>query len=167
MERRHEVTRRLLSLLTALSLVLCVAVVVLWVRSHSIGDELRCYRPPRLFEVLSSGGLVRIGSGQFVSGAYPPPTGWQGTFWPFRRENDTYEFDLSYGTTFGFGYERWVRQSPGLTADVRLTTFPFWAPALTFAALPGAAIVRLISRRRRRRRSAARGFPVDATTPTA
>jgi hypothetical protein len=43
--------RRVLNLLTALSLLLCVAVVVLWVRSHSFKDGLQLR--PR-----SGGGLV-------------------------------------------------------------------------------------------------------------
>jgi hypothetical protein len=33
--------RRLLNLLTALSLVLCAAVCVLWVRSYFVGDTVR------------------------------------------------------------------------------------------------------------------------------
>ena len=34
-------TRRLLNFLTALSLLLCVAVVALWVRSYWVSDEVR------------------------------------------------------------------------------------------------------------------------------
>jgi len=36
--------RRLLNLLTALSLLLCVAVCVLWVRSYWIGDRWACHK---------------------------------------------------------------------------------------------------------------------------
>jgi glucan phosphoethanolaminetransferase (alkaline phosphatase superfamily) len=36
--RRPRVKRRLLNLVTVLSLLLCVAVVVLWVRSYSVAD---------------------------------------------------------------------------------------------------------------------------------
>ena len=39
MEHRHEVTRHLLNLLTALSLLLCVAVCVLWVRSYTRAEH--------------------------------------------------------------------------------------------------------------------------------
>ena len=37
--------RRLLNLLTALSLLLFIAVVILWVRSHWVADSVRSYRP--------------------------------------------------------------------------------------------------------------------------
>ena len=143
--------RRLLNVLTLVSLLLCVAVVAFWARSHFMGDELRRYLPPHQFEVLSSGGLVRVGWGEFLAADCPPPEGWRGTFWPFRRGSDTYESDLRQGTTFGFGYERWVRRTPRLTADTRLTTFPYWVPALAFAALPALAAVRRLRARRRAR----------------
>jgi hypothetical protein len=39
------VKRRLLNLLTALSLLLCVAVVALWVRSRMVFDEVYWLRP--------------------------------------------------------------------------------------------------------------------------
>src|SRR5688572_11939658 len=145
-------TRRLLNLLMALSLVLCVVVVIFWARSYLMGDELRRYRPPRVFEVQSNGGLVRVGWGPFVAVDFPPPLGWRGTFWPFERDSDTYESDLRPGTTLGFGHERWVRRTPGLTADTRLITFPYWLPALALAALPAAAGVRLLVARRHARR---------------
>ena len=38
--RDDRMTRRLLNFLTALSLLLCVAVSVLWVRSRSVGDYI-------------------------------------------------------------------------------------------------------------------------------
>jgi len=56
--------RRLLNLLTALSLLLCVAVVVPWVRSHYVGEYLYWTPsgpPSRLFAVTSADGLLWLG----------------------------------------------------------------------------------------------------------
>jgi hypothetical protein len=162
----RRVRRHLLNVLTALSLLLLVGVVVFGARSHVIGDELRWLRPPWIFEVLSSGGLVRVGWGRFDEKTYPPRLGWSGTFWPFERETDTYEFDLHRRATFGFGYERWTWNSKALTADTRLVTFPFWLPALVCAGLPAAAVVRLVRARRRVRRGGvctACGYDLRAT----
>ena len=144
--------RRLLNLLTALSLLLCAAAVVFWVRSHAVGDELRYHCPPRQLEVLSNEGLVRVGWGEFVARDYSPPVGWQGSFWPFERETDYYEADLRRGTTFGIASERWMRQTPGLRADVRMVTFPYALLTLVFAFPFACIIVRRLTGRRRGRR---------------
>ena len=56
-----EMTRRLLNLLTALSLLLCVAVMVLWVRSHSVNDQfLFARRGAPLWRVFTHDGSVVV-----------------------------------------------------------------------------------------------------------
>jgi hypothetical protein len=144
--------RRLLNLLTALSLILLVAVFVFWWRSHAVGDAVQWYRRPRTFVAHSNDGLIRLEWGEMASQNYPTPAGWQGTFWPFERATDYYEADLRQGTTFRFRYERWVWNDRDLTADVRLITFPYWLPALLLTAPVVAGAVRLRRRRRRARR---------------
>jgi hypothetical protein len=52
--------RRLLNLLTLLSLLLCVAVATLWVRSYSVEDELRAAREGIDYRGMSILGRVRI-----------------------------------------------------------------------------------------------------------
>ena len=51
--------RRLLNLLTALSLLLCVAVVVLWVRSYWTADTV-LLRSERLYRATSGGGVLVV-----------------------------------------------------------------------------------------------------------
>ena len=99
----------------------------------------------------SSGGLVRVGWGEFDANDYAPPLGWQGSFWPFEGESDTYFVDLRPATALGFGYEHWVQRAPGLAADTHLVTFPYWLPALVCAALPLTIVTRRIHARRRKR----------------
>ena len=67
-------TRRLLNLLTALSLLLCVAVVALWARGVGTGDRvmLKAERKDggtwtiRYWEAASVSGRVRVGAGLLV-----------------------------------------------------------------------------------------------------
>jgi hypothetical protein len=119
-----------------MSLLLFLATVALWVRSYWLGDYLRWYRSPRTVEVLSNDGLLRIGWGELLSLNFPPPAGWEGSIWPFRRTVDHYSADLRTGTTLGFGYERWRRQTHDLTANTRVLTFPCWLVTALFAAPP-------------------------------
>ena len=51
-------TRRLLNLLTLLSLVLCVAVVVLWARSYAVADEVHLLGRGRGYYLESSRGRL-------------------------------------------------------------------------------------------------------------
>jgi hypothetical protein len=59
--------RRLLNLLTAMSLLLCVAVVVVWVRSYWVGDALLWGEvsgsPVSVAGVSTSSGVVAVGRG--------------------------------------------------------------------------------------------------------
>ena len=48
-------TRRLLNLLTVLSLLLCVAACVLWVRSYWIPDRTQILSMPRFFLIFATG----------------------------------------------------------------------------------------------------------------
>src|SRR5688572_67214 len=65
---QETVTRRLLNLLTALSLLLCVAVVALWVRSYYRADEILVARAGGTLWRASAGrGLVQV----LASGPWP------------------------------------------------------------------------------------------------
>ena len=142
--------RRLLDLVTVLSTLLCATACVLWARSHMAGTSLLRYDPPRVLDVISAGGLLRVGWGEMTSAEHAPPPGWT-----VSRSSD----DLRPGTTLGFGYERWRRQSPGLSADTRLLTLPYWSLALCSAGPPAA---RAWSWRRRRHRARAGLCPACA-----
>jgi hypothetical protein len=90
--RRHAMKRRLLNLLTALSLMLCVAVGVLWVRSYYTGDwisrtnvrDRRDYKDASEWVFYSTDGLIVVTVGSYRWGEGPPfhsgPTE-QGIWW--------------------------------------------------------------------------------------
>ena len=143
---RHwgNVRRRLLNLLTTLSLLLSVAVVALWVRSYAWGDSLSWRRAPRQFDATSD---VMLGWSRIVSD-YPAPEGWQGSFWPFRRETETIRFMRRPGGAWGFGFDRVRREEPGQLYEATSAVFPWWAVSLPLLASAGACLVATVRRRR-------------------
>src|SRR5688500_1299965 len=79
----HEGTsmrRRLFAILSAVSLLLFVAVVVMWVRSYDPGDFVRYCDPPSAFSFESSRGLCQITWGDFVAHYDSPTAGWDISF---------------------------------------------------------------------------------------
>ena len=137
-------------LFSALSLLLFVAVVVLWVRSYGPGDYVRHYDPPRDFDVQSSDGLLRVSSGHLISQSYARKAGWDSSFWPPEGEHYRFKADLHRGTTMGFRYQRWHWQSTDLQADARIVTLPYWSLATASAILPAAMLWRWHRSRRAR-----------------
>jgi len=150
--------KRLLKMSVAgLNRTIFIALVIFWPRSYTFGDFLGWHRTPAALDIYSTGGLVCISAGTMVSEHYPPPQGWEGSFWPFRRNTDRFEVDLRRGTTLGFHYERWARHSLSLTADARIVTMPYWFLVLCTAIVP-ALFVRGRWRARRCRRRVASGL---------
>ena len=138
-------TRRLLNLLTALSLLLCVAVTVLWVRSYWRADEVRWEGAGTWAGVNSSrgrlmayhatavvpGGLSR-GNGEVRYDSRTAGEAYLGAWLPLRPNQ------------LGFGFQS------GTAAGARLyyALAPAWVVVLS-AAVP--AVVAWRTRRRRRR----------------
>ena len=147
--------RRIVTFAAASISALCLVVAVgFWVRSYTRGDYLTCYEKPRLVNISSASGLLQIGWGELTSVNYPPPAGWEGTFWPFQK-NVRFEADLSAGTWHGFGYERDRKRKPSLRVDVRAVTLPYWSIAILPALgtlVTGRGILRAARLRRRRAR---------------
>ncbi|HEX5243404.1 MAG TPA: hypothetical protein VFW23_09115 [Tepidisphaeraceae bacterium] len=139
-----------------LNLLIVIALVVFWLRSYTIGDNLNWHRTPAELEIYSTGGLLRIAAGKMVSLRYPPPQGWEGSFWPFHRKFDRFEADLRRGTTLGFRYERWTRRTGELTGDARILTLPYWF-LVVCCTMPLLAIARGRLRARQVRLRIARG----------
>jgi hypothetical protein len=69
---RPAVKRRLLTLAAMLSLLLCIATVVLWVRSLSNQDVLYHFGRGRMFELHQAHGSLLVGWGESVL----PASGW-------------------------------------------------------------------------------------------
>jgi len=142
------VTRRLLNLLTALSLLLCVAVVALWVRSYWRYD---------LTGARLGGAVALVGSyrGHLLWAAelrdeHKGAGEWYGhdsggradaeSTWQFLRTNAAFN-------VLGFSYTGDVQTSMPL----RVMVTPSWSAALVLAFLPGRRLAH--ARRRRRRRN--------------
>ena len=150
--------RRLLNLLTVLSLLLCVAVCVLWVRSYWAVDACRFVtydRSDSRRTVLSAEmrpgvvrGVIRLtwerSSGMTVTEAAAEKAdltpGWGYTRYP----PDPLDFDFVPPDPFnklGFCHVRWSGPAPGFSsAAMSLYEFtaPWWSIALPAAALPAA-----------------------------
>ena len=122
--------------------VVCLAIALLWARSYLLTDVVNQYRQPHGFSIISSDGLLMVSFGEFIDRNQPPPPRWDINFWPFRSSGDV-QFDLSHGTTLGFGVSHYLRQQTDFTADWRSMTFPWWLPAAVFAILPSASAYRV------------------------
>jgi hypothetical protein len=152
-------TRRLLNLVTALSLLLSVATAALWVRSYWVRDEW--YRDRRVrtaaggkaavILVVSGGGKVtcRVGRmdhpwvyGPKTGAEWWPPPGQTWAFAQWRR--DPWRERATW--PWAFGFDTFPQPDPvQWTVDA-----PHWAPAAAFALLPVARAVPWFRRRMRR-----------------
>jgi hypothetical protein len=159
--------RRLVTILAAISLLLCVGALMFWWRSYSGGDEMQYWNAGHGFDVLSYNGDISVGWGVAKSEQYPPEPGFSASFWPFKRESDYGE--LGHAPRFlGFGVYRWHRESPGSLQDTREIDLPYWFLAFVFggfAALQFGAVFLEYRRRRRQRTSlcTACGYDLRAT----
>ena len=144
--------RRLLNLLTALSLLVCVAVVVLWVRSYRVGSVFGYYT-----------GLA--GDGWYRSVSAGSCDGWI-TLVPlhskfgeglvrgrFHAWDDARSAPQPIPGWAGFGY----RRVQGLEMGWMEIRVPHWFVAALLAAWPTARFLRA-----RRRKADPGGFPVNA-----
>jgi hypothetical protein len=145
--------RRLLNLLTALSLLLCVAVVTLWVRSCWARDRLAYARStPRtgrlhVFELTTGGGVLLVSVSGFNSSRHVGKRGI--ALETGEPENPAHWVGLP--TRLGFGLETY---DSGAHHPLRvwywLLAVPLWLPAAMLALGPAA---RLHRRGRRRCRT--------------
>jgi hypothetical protein len=174
----RRLLRILLNAATAVSLVLCVAAVVLWVRSYRVADELTiawptqrdvrtdCYATVRLFASLGHGS-VSCGRLEFAgperSGLLPPPVEHR----PRPPERIRVYRDSAWSRT---GFDRyWTRTFEGFgsrpspnwgTPDTatlgrseEVVTAPLWSLAITTGACPALRGARAAGRWRGRRRA--------------
>jgi hypothetical protein len=145
--------RRLFTLLSALSLVLCVATVVMWVRSYRVGDTY-VWLPPSRVDALQSGHgrlwYFRAESIDQVNYPLPLETFPKG-YWAIRpppppqlRSKPNWQF-------VGFSY---TEERP-FTLRLRTVAVPLWSLVAVLSAAPVAALMGIVRRRRRRRRARA------------
>jgi hypothetical protein len=161
-------TRRLLNLVTALSLLLCVAVLALWVRSYRYDDQVSFAATSRHCGLRSFRGRVGL------SWTSPDP-GWRtytGAGWRRRpiRNLAPGQADLEQHCErqlWGFGFGRFSFQT-GITTGAQmnhLVVVPYWAvlAASLVPAAPGALAARRCHRRRQAGRCPRCGYDLSAT----
>jgi hypothetical protein len=160
--RSRNTARRLLNLLTALSLLLLVATTSLWVRSYVLSDKAAWRRPHGVYSARTARGHLVVEMWR-ANGALRP-----GERYGFVYErDDVYPAALDaiprlyvypdpsvseskwHGAGFGWYTRRRVDGAKSAAASA-----PFWALAAAAAALPlGRAVPWLIRARRRRKRA--------------
>lgn len=153
---RLNVKRRLLNLLTTLSLLLFMAVCVLWVRSYWAFEQVRYGRVPFAVSVNSQQGRCKA----------EWTTEWPGlSYGLVTQHNPLRPTHRSAGSgyflrdctvrvgSFGCGRKAWPVGSPpaGTPTLFTIVTAPHWALALVTAALPAVSLFRWYRSRRRPR----------------
>ena len=157
--------RRLLNLLTALSLLLCIAAALLWVRSYQWMDALWRWSPPGAVRAAYSdhGRLYLV----TASGLRHSNRGWQReardvsdrpSIWARDADGANYSYSL-----LGFGYIN-ADRIEGIADRLRLVTVPHWFLVLAFAT-PATRLTGALRRRRHARagRCVRCGYDLRAT----
>ena len=150
-----RMARRLLNLLTALSLLLCVAVCVLWVRSYWREDQLgyEWSADPSVShksEFESDGGEVWVGRKRRNQ---PPIDGGPGFYWDLSKPGSG---GVGWFSTDWEGMDAWGSWGVGV---------PHWFLTLAFAVPPAVGVIRAHRKRRRLRFGLCRacGYDLRAT----
>ena len=157
-------TRRLLNLLTLLSLLLFLAVAALWVRSYATADAWGWAWETGAVEAGTASGRLRLSRIRLLDGSRYDPPWYSNITYPPKIDPPTRRLPASLGN-FGFRYERGYR--PG-GSDSAVLLIPFWFVACVIAA-PAAASCLAVRRRRvreqrvRQRRCTRCGYDLRAS----
>ena len=146
--------RRRRNLLALLSLQMCVAVCVLWVRSYFVRDRVGAIRaePGRFVSRFVFSNFAVFGYGRSIE--LPQSTGW------FYQMSGSNRGSHSKLVPEANAYVA-VDSPPGSPPTSWSYTVPCWMPATAFAVAPAAALRRLRNTRRQRRRGLCRHCGYD------
>lgn len=141
--------RRVFTILSAVSLLMFVAVCVLWVRSYWVKDNLTWVRPDKGWIVASGRGLLVVNFLWFRDVPARPRPPWR---FEWERQSASSWQRPAGGVVrrIGFGYDDTGPPAPGWRGGF----VPHWLVAAAFAALPAAWFIRW----RRQRRGARCGL---------
>jgi len=152
-------TRRLLNLLTLLSLLLLVATAVLWVRSYRIFDQY-CQLDDatgRENEVVLLYGGVHVARVENMATLARQANlvleaGWTATPLPSSGRAPSFDWQVFYNRNVVVRLEflgfRWLTGSLGTTNVMWSIRIPLWLPASVFALLPALWLSKRLRRRR-------------------
>jgi hypothetical protein len=145
--------KRLLNLLTLLSLLLCVAVVALWVRSYLVQDHLTVRRPHRHITVGTEYGAFVIFHTSYDDDI--------GTSWNWNVEPLPYQPGLS---PLALALVT-IEATQGFSPQTLVIVLPQWAVAAVFGTFPVGRLIRHHRSRRRHGSDACRrcGYDLRAT----
>jgi Zn ribbon nucleic-acid-binding protein len=147
--------RRLFTLLSALSLLLCVATVVLWVRGAWVNDIVGRVSPSGGWDIQSWHGHLMLHTSNDPGDSPPTKTSW----WPrpvTTADTDSPAFQKNWWNRVGFVYlsetyptrrrdEVWPRRTPLPAIEHhRYLRVPLWFVALLGAVLPASRLGRLL-----------------------
>ena len=139
----RRLVRRLLTFCSVVSLLLCVAVRVLWVWSYQVGEAIYREGPAYRLAVLSSKGHCSAFRTTYPESADNGPRRWRysnrGMWTEVTRRPGLYRADPGvrcYGPIAGFGLFDKPAGPPGM--GTREAFFPYWFLALLTAAGPAA-----------------------------
>ena len=161
-------TRRLLNLLTALSLILCVATVVLWAQSYASSAGWYLSRDGGYSEFAWVSGEFYVSHGASVGNRcerqqWGRSPGLHG----FSDASSSYRPSLLREARYVTAANRlaWspIRDDKGIIASYRTLRLPCWAPAIAFAFLPAVTLARRIRSRRRDKIGLCEGCGYDLT----
>jgi hypothetical protein len=153
-EETHHMNRRVFTILSAISLALCVATVALWARSHWHNDRIGCVRPTWEVWIHSQNGHFAIMAGPIFQGAnalHPPPgLHYYSDIAPAADRDSITNADFRRLAKLGFAYDSnklaAVRSYPVFYTGYRLH-FPHWLVVALLAIPP---ICRMCRWRRQR-----------------
>jgi hypothetical protein len=147
--------RRLLNLLTVLSLLMSVAVCLLWVRSYWRFDHVRYIHVGRQdrgradtvgFAAATLSGVCCV---TVWSEQVPASGSWERLRWYTAEVSPLAQVRGAWSRTrWGFGYQAEAAARPRSDRSTSVF-FPMWVPALLLSALPAARLGHRLRRRRR------------------
>lgn len=145
--------RRLFAVASALSLLVCVATVVLWVRSHWVAYALGGTTPGSIYSAVASRGRIGVGLASLKSGGFS-----------FYHSSSGAPWDIgAYGTLGRLGFFVDTRRA----ADGRrriAVVFPIGAIAVAATVLPGSWLVMGIRKRSEKGRCPTCGYNLTGNT---